>query len=79
MVKTEFYHRRTDGVELYKTYSSNGFRIRQVETGHIFDAAIDIAPIKYTYEETETLIETYDMDTNSDYAEAGRILLGVSE
>lgn len=33
-------------------YSDEGKRIRQVETGIVYDDAIDTIPCKYTYEET---------------------------
>lgn len=41
-----------NGVELIKTYSDNNKMIRQIETGIIYDEAIDI-PNRYTYEETD--------------------------
>ena len=34
-------------------YSDEGFKILQVETGHIYEDAIDIMPCRYTYEETD--------------------------
>lgn len=40
-----------DGVELIKT-ESDTFMIKQVETGVVYESAIDV-PGKYTYEETE--------------------------
>lgn len=41
-----------NGVELIKTYSDTNKKIRQVETGIIYDEAIDI-PNRFTYEETK--------------------------
>lgn len=38
-------------------YSDSGFKIRQVETGAIYEDAVDIVPCPYTYEETDELIE----------------------
>lgn len=38
-------------------YSDNGLKIRQIETGIIFDTADDLYPCKYTYEETNEPIE----------------------
>ncbi len=35
-----------------KHYSDSGFKIRQIETGIIYDEANDLVPCKYTYEET---------------------------
>ena len=55
MVKTEFYITRADGVNLYHTYSDNGFRITQ-NTGIVYDEAIDIENSDYTYTETDILI-----------------------
>lgn len=33
------------------------YKIKQVETGNIYDEAIDVMPCRYTYEETDELIE----------------------
>ena len=57
MIKREFFKTRKDGVNLYKTYSDEGYRIIQIETGNIFDEAIDIEDAPYTYEETNEKIE----------------------
>ena len=57
MIKRELYITRQDGVKLFKTYSDENFKIRQVETGHIYDVAIDVENAPYTYEETEEKIE----------------------
>ena len=40
-----------------ETYSDKGFKMLQVETGKIFDNAIDVSPLKYTYQETTEMIE----------------------
>ena len=53
MVISEFFKIRDDGVKLYKTYSDKNFKILQVETGIIYDEAIDIGNNNYTYEETD--------------------------
>lgn len=39
------------------TYSDTGYRIRQVETGIVYDDAVDPLSSSYTYEETDELIE----------------------
>lgn len=57
MIIKEFYKTRSDGVNLYRTYSDEGYRILQVETGDMFDDAIDIETSNYTYVETEEKIE----------------------
>ena len=38
-------------------YSDKGLKLLQVETGIMYDEAIDIVPCRYTYEETDVLIE----------------------
>ena len=61
MIKTEFYRKREDGIDLYRTYSDSNKYILQVETGIEYDEAIDVADkngnIRYTYEETNKDIE----------------------
>ena len=42
-------------------YSDAGFRILQNETGIIYDDAVDVMPCKYTYSETEELIEVEEL------------------
>lgn len=58
MIVREFYKTRKDGVNLYKTYSDNNMYIRQVETGIEYSEAIDVEFVNYTYEETDTHIES---------------------
>lgn len=41
---------------LVLTKSDSGYRIKQVETGIVYDEAIDVYPCRYTYEETDELI-----------------------
>ena len=67
MIKKEFYKTRSDGVNLYKTYSDKGYLIKQVETNEIYEEAIDIENAPYTYEETDIPIEEA---TEQDYLEA---------
>jgi hypothetical protein len=57
MVIREYYTTRKDGVKLFKTYSDENVKIRQVETGNVYDVAIDVENAPYTYEETEEKIE----------------------
>lgn len=38
-------------------WSDLNFKIRQIETGIIYDDAVDVIPCKYTYEETNEPIE----------------------
>ena len=57
MIVREFYKTREDEVNLYRTYSDENYKIRQIETGAIYDEAIDVENAEYTYEETEEKIE----------------------
>lgn len=64
MIKCDYLTTRSDGVILVKTYSTENFYIKQVETGLEYDEAIDIGvyqngykPLKYTYVETDKPIE----------------------
>ena len=57
MILTEYYTTRKDGVKLYKTYSSQGYYIKQLDTGYIYDTAIDVETSKHVYVETEDKIE----------------------
>jgi hypothetical protein len=57
MIIRAFFDMRFDGVALYRTYSDANLRIRQVETGAIYDEAIDVDGAPYTYEETDEAIE----------------------
>lgn len=41
-----------DGARV-RHYSDEGYKIRQVETGIIYEDAVDVLPCRYTYEETE--------------------------
>ena len=53
MIKTEFLH---DGT-LIQHYSDAGYMLLQVETGIKYADPIDVVPCRYTYVETEELIE----------------------
>lgn len=65
-----------DGRELIKSESDRGMKIRQIETGILYDVAIDV-PDLYTYEETNIPIDKPDPETiRSEYEEAGHIMLG---
>lgn len=57
MIVKEFYLTREDGVNLYRTYSDENYKIRQVETNIVYDEAIDVENAEYTYKETEEKIE----------------------
>jgi hypothetical protein len=52
MIKTELLK---DGT-LIRRYSDSGMKLLQVETGDVYDEAIDLVPCQYTYEETDEKI-----------------------
>ena len=61
--------------DLIRHYSDSGFKIRQVETGIVYDDAVDIISCPYTYEETDEPIGGEDVTPE----EALDILLGGDE
>lgn len=46
-----------DGRELIRHYSDAGLKLRQIETGVIYDDVIDVVPCRYTYEETDEPVD----------------------
>lgn len=61
---------------LVRHYSDTGMMIKQVETGNLYNEAVDVVPCRYTYEETDTPVPT-NAEINPDEAvEAVKILLG---
>ena len=46
---------REDGVKITHTYSDEHFKIRQLDTGFIYDEAYDV--VHHEYEETDIKIE----------------------
>ena len=61
MIIKEFYKKRSDGINLYRTYSDSKLMIRQVETGNVYAEAIDVENAAYTYEETGTSIDADEL------------------
>ena len=57
MIVREFHSTRKDGVNLYYSYSDEGFYIIQNETGIEYDGAIDVEDAPYTYRESDRVIE----------------------
>ena len=53
MVQTELLKNGT----LIRHYSDREMKLLQIETGLLYDEAIDIVPCRYTYEETDKPIE----------------------
>ncbi len=41
-------------------YSDQDLKIRQIETGIIYDDAVDVIPCRFTYEETDIPIENLE-------------------
>ena len=77
MIIKEFYRTRTDGVNLYRTYSDNGMQILQNETGKTYNTAIDVENAPYTYTETDEPIPTDGDNELTEKAKAYDILMGV--
>lgn len=69
MIIKTYYETRPDGVELYQRTSDKGVKLRQIETGNIYDDPIDIEPCPYTYEETGEPIESETEPTVEDTLE----------
>lgn len=61
MIIKEFYKKRSDGVNLYRTYSDSNLMIKQIETGNVYTEAIDIENAAYTYEETDMSIDVDEL------------------
>ena len=61
MIIKEFYKKRSDGINLYRTYSDSNLMIRQVETGNVYAEAIDVENAAYTYEETGMSIDADEL------------------
>ena len=55
---------------LYRTYSDDGYKIRQIETGIVFDDALDTEDAGFTYEETDEKIGYDGNATEEDYINA---------
>lgn len=66
MIVTEFYKTRTDGVNLYRTYSDSGVMIKKVGTDETYGEAIDVENSGFQYEETDILSEEF---TDSEFRE----------
>ena len=56
MIVREFYMTRKDGVNLYRTYSDEGFMLIRND-GVEYDEAIDIENAPYTYTESGNKVE----------------------
>lgn len=70
----EFYKKREDGVNLYRTYSDIFYKIKKIGTEEIYDEAVDIEDSDFQYEETEELLE--EMSETVLKAQAYEIIIG---
>ncbi len=61
MLKKELYGYNEKLKEnMYKIYSDEEYLIKQLETGNIYEEAIDLESQNYTYEETLKKIEKFE-------------------
>lgn len=65
MILTEYLN---DGT-LIKHYSDKGVMLLQNETGLEYADPVDLVPCRYTYSETENLIETEENFTDTEFLE----------
>lgn len=56
MIQREYYTTRFDNVNLFRTFSDEGYYIRQEQTGILYEEAIDVEDSEYTYTETDLLL-----------------------
>lgn len=61
--------------QVERRYSSEGVKIRQVETNTLWNDAINVKPCRFSYEETSEPIDDVDLTEE----EALAIITGVSE
>ena len=57
MIQTDFYMKRYDGIDLYRTYSDINHYIIQDQTGIEYEEAIDVEDSGFTYTESDREIE----------------------
>ena len=57
MIVKEFYKTRTDGINLYKTYSDQELKIQN----EIYSSTIDVEDAPFEYVETDLPIEKFEM------------------
>lgn len=75
----EFYITRKDGINLYRTYSDEGYIIHKIGTDENYDEAIDVENAPFEYEETSEKIENKDLSEIEQKAKAYDILTGGAE
>lgn len=69
MIIKELFKTRTDGLNLYRTYSDRGVYIHKVGTKEKYTEAIDIETSNFTYEETDELIEIEKVEETDEHKE----------
>lgn len=74
MIVKEFYKTRSDGVELYRTYSDNGFKIKIDGANALYDEAVEPEFNLHTWVETDI-----PLDDEINDSEALQILMGGGE
>ena len=73
MIQKELYMTRSDGVKLYRSYSDSNKDLLQVETGAVYNEAIDVEGAAYTYQE----VDREETDETTDEGEDMREALGI--
>lgn len=63
MIKTEYLNNGT----LIKHYSDAGFMLLQNETGIKYADPVDVVPCRYTYTETDELIEINEEFSDAEF------------
>ena len=63
MIQTEYLN---DGT-LIKHWSDKGVMLLQVETGAKYSDPVDVVPCRYTYEETDELIDGEEEVTDEEF------------
>ena len=66
MIIKEFYKKRKDGVDLYRTSSDKGVMIKKIGTDEEYVAAIDVDGSPFVYEETEHPVVQKEKNENAD-------------
>lgn len=64
MIKRKLFMKRADGVNLYLTYSDENLYIIQLDTGIIYESAVDVENSSHTYEELEEIINLEEKEVN---------------
>lgn len=56
MIIRELYTQKADGTKLFRTYSNAGYYIKKRNSENLYTEAIDVAGVRFHYEETDILI-----------------------